>query len=298
MNHSIVRWLKSIFVGASITAHGQHNEIIQLNDSTQLIRITDFVSQYVDSRNIDILLPKNYDASDTSKIYNVLYWHDGQNLFDPIIAYNHNPLMMQSAIINAGMQDDYIIVAIWNTKKRYREYLPNKIYNYLSKAIRTGLKLEYSGRPIADDYIRFIGDELVPFIKSKYACSKNYIGGTSMGGLISFYAVIELSSIFDGAVCMSTHWPMSVRMNNHNTIVAIEKYLNENIQRLEGKKLYFDYGTENLDSWYEFYQLKINATLSSNSKINFMSKKYEGHSHSELDWKRRLSTTLKDLLEL
>ncbi|MFT2588654.1 alpha/beta hydrolase-fold protein, partial [Escherichia coli] len=52
-------------------------------------------------------------------------------------------------------------------------------------------------------YIDFIAKTLKPFIDAKYRTRKGpdytYIAGSSMGGLISWYAMIKYPDIFGGA---------------------------------------------------------------------------------------------------
>ena len=53
-------------------------------------------------------------------------------------------------------------------------------------------------------------EELKPFIDNNYSVFSDKrntaIMGSSMGGLISMYAVSEYPKVFGAAACMSTHW--------------------------------------------------------------------------------------------
>jgi hypothetical protein len=63
--------------------------------------------------------------------------------------------------------------------------------------------------------------------------------------------------------------------------------------------IYFDYGTETLDKWYEAYQKKVDALIEKAGYIsgeNWKTMKFEGDDHSEKSWSRRLDIPLKFLL--
>lgn len=64
----------------------------------------------------------------------------------------------------------------------------------------------------ADNYLRFLVEEVKPFIDKEYSTNKSvehtFVMGSSMGGLISLYALCEYPEVFGGAACMSTHVPM------------------------------------------------------------------------------------------
>ncbi|HMV91198.1 MAG TPA: alpha/beta hydrolase-fold protein, partial [Cyclobacteriaceae bacterium] len=49
-------------------------------------RVDSFASKYVAARTIAVWLPEGYDST---KRYPVLYMHDGQNLFDSTVTFNH-----------------------------------------------------------------------------------------------------------------------------------------------------------------------------------------------------------------
>ena len=82
----------------------------QLNG--KLYRINNFYSNYTQSRNIDIWIPKNYSKE---KIYSVLYMHDGQNLFDNEKTWGGTDWGVDenaSTIMLEGNIKDFIVVGI------------------------------------------------------------------------------------------------------------------------------------------------------------------------------------------
>ena len=70
----------------------------------------------------------------------------------------------------------------------------------------------YGGDPLSDGYLKFIVRELRPMIDRKFHVKTDradtIIMGSSMGALISLYAIDEYPQVFGGAGMMSTHWPL------------------------------------------------------------------------------------------
>jgi predicted alpha/beta superfamily hydrolase len=140
------------------------------------------------ARRILLYLPPGYQAG--SKRYPVLYMHDGQNIFD---AYTSGfgewgvDECLDSLIKNGT--PGCIVVAIDNGEKRMTEYNPYRFASF--------------GEGEGDRYIDFIAQTLKPYIDKQYrtlASKENcIIAGSSMGGLISFYALLKYPSVFGKA---------------------------------------------------------------------------------------------------
>jgi pimeloyl-ACP methyl ester carboxylesterase len=66
---------------------------------------------------------------------------------------------------------------------------------------------------VSDKYLKFLVKELKPFIDQTYPTQPGkddtFIMGSSMGGMISAYAIAEYPAVFGGAACLSTHWSRS-----------------------------------------------------------------------------------------
>ena len=85
-------------------------------------------SKFVDERRVDVWLPPGYEK-DPSRRFPVLYMHDGQNLFDPALSYIGVDWGMDEAMTRLaaeGTVREAIIVGVWNTPKRFEEYMPAK----------------------------------------------------------------------------------------------------------------------------------------------------------------------------
>jgi predicted alpha/beta superfamily hydrolase len=270
----------------------------------------DFKSKYVDPRNVDIWLPPSYETSPNKK-YPVLYMHDGQVLFESghgLSGEEWEVDEMMTKLIKENKIKEAIVVGIWNTPKRFREYQPNKPFENLAsenKSIRESLDAEYNGGPLADDYLKFIVEELKPFVDANFRTLKNkkhtYMMGSSMGGLISIYAETQYPEVFGAVACLSTHFPVSLKQNNPKIPALIINYLKFNLPEVKNNRIYFDYGTETLDSWYEPYQKQMNEAMKSKGYIkgkNWETRKFEGAEHTEIAWRKRLDIPLLFLLKI
>ncbi|WP_185957608.1 ChaN family lipoprotein [Saccharicrinis carchari] len=274
----------------------QHGEIIRLNN---------FPSKYVAPRNIDIWLPENFDSK---KRYGVLYMHDGQMLFDADITWNHSEWKVDENISELNKMDkikQVIVVGIWNTGlTRHSEYFPEKPFLKLPKNIQQNL-LENSlqGKIQTDSYLKFIVHELKPYVDSKYSTYSDakytFITGSSMGGLISIYAISEYPEIFGGAACLSTHWPGDVNRKDDIIPNAFIEYLKNNLPDPKNHKIYFDFGTIGVDSLYEPYQQKVDKVMKIKGYTanSWETKKFPNRDHSERSWSERLQIPLKFLLK-
>ncbi len=274
--------------------------------SGKVIRHEMFESAFVDARHVDVWLPQDYSSE---KKYAVLYMHDGQMLFDASSTWNKQEWGVDETMTQLMQNDqirDCIVVGIWNIKDyRHSEYFPQRAWQMTGKKEQAEIlkkqdahinpKLFEKGLR-ADNYLRFIVQELKPFIDQTYATkadkANTFIMGSSMGGLISCYAICEYPGVFEGAICMSTHWP---------AVDGITlKYLKNHLPNPDTHRIYFDYGTETLDALYEPYQQKVDALMERNGFVmdkNFMSRKFEGAAHDENAWKKRLHIPLEYMLK-
>lgn len=272
----------------------------------QLIKYPDFESEYIQPRNVDVWLPEDYDP-EADKRYAVLYMHDGQNLFDPEpsnIGEEWGVDETLSRLMDEGKIQDCIVVGIWCTDKRFIEYTPNKPFKtMIEKRIRKDTSYtppDFS--PSGDDYLKFIVRELKPFIDARYNTlpgrDHTFIAGSSMGGLISLYALVEYPEVFSGAACLSTHWPLEIQEITPDFVNAYAAYLDKNLDPENGQKLYFDYGTETLDQYYEPFQMVIDSLMEAKGfdGSSWKTLKFEGAVHNEVAWRERFDIPVLFLL--
>ncbi len=279
--------------------------------SGKLVQYLNFNSKNIENRNVRVWLPDNYNPQ---KKYQVLYANDGQMLWDSTITWNKQEWKLDEVLgklIKDKKVKPTIVVAIDNAgKNRHSEYFPQKPFESLSKKIQDSLYLLnrsqdqalFASKVYSDKYLKFLVEELKPFIDKNYSTytdSKHtFIMGSSMGGLISMYAVTEYPQVFGGAICMSTHWP-GVFSAEHNPVpLAFQNYLNKNLPNSGKNKYYFDFGTETLDSMYEPLQKEVDKIFKAKKyrKNLWQTLKFQGEDHSEKSWAKRLAIPLRFVL--
>lgn len=270
-------------------------------------RLENFASKYISSRNIDVWLPDGY--SDSIK-YAVLYMQDGQMLYDANSTWNKQAWDIDDAATNL-LKDKkikpFIVVGIWNdSKTRHKDYFPQKVFNMLSKIEKDSVnaRLLKKGRTTSffkassNNYLKFIVRELKPFIDKNYSVESNAentcIMGSSMGALLSIYALCEYPKVFGGAACLSTHWPGTFSLENNPVPYYMIDYLEKKLPSPKTHKIYFDCGDQTLDALYPSIQKQVDSLIQTNgySTTNFQTHFFAGENHSEGAWKKRLDLPL------
>ncbi len=257
-----------------------------------------FASRFAAPRHVDVWLPPGYEENPFGR-YPVVYMHDGQNLFDPALAFAQIDWGVDEAIAylmyEHGMRGS-IVVGVWNTPARRREYMPQQPLEQPSLAIiRQRFIREQGGAPLSGAYLRFLAEELKPFIDSKYRTlpgqPHTFTMGSSMGGLISLYAISQYPHIFGGAACISTHWTFGGD--------ALVDAMAAHLPNPDRHTLYFDFGTETVDAPYEPFQRRMDEHLRRagyNEGRNWVTAKFDGADHSEAAWRARVYIPLGFLL--
>ena len=138
-------------------------------------------------RDVIIWLPPGYNKNKNER-YPVLYMQDGQNIIDPATSsfgFDWRVDEVADSLIKAGKIDKIIIVGIYSTFDR---------------------GLEYGGSK-SELYMNFVINKLKPIIDKRYrtkpGAENTAVGGSSLGGTISFMLVWEYPEIFSEAACVS-----------------------------------------------------------------------------------------------
>ncbi|PZO06406.1 MAG: esterase [Alphaproteobacteria bacterium] len=276
----------------------------------RLIEMTDVPSAHVGARNVTIWLPPGYETG-TGR-HPVLYMHDGQNLFDPARA-NFGEWGVDehlTRLIANGQARAPIVVGVWNTPLRLREYVPADLITALPDDIRQTLLAMYGGEPLSDGYLRFLVEELKPVIDRDYRTlngrDDTQISGSSMGGLISLYAMMKYPQVFGAAACLSTHWPLRLERLDGDALARWRETVVQTWSRVIADglpdpathRLYFDRGDETLDQFYAFFQTRIDETVRGEGwgPDRFQTLVFPGAEHNEKSWNSRLDVPLTFLL--
>jgi predicted alpha/beta superfamily hydrolase len=224
-------------------------------------------------RDIIVWLPPSYQNS--TKMYPVLYVHDGQNLFSPHTSYIGHDWRIDEVLtelIKEKKVEEIIVVGIYNNKDRLEEY------NYFT----------FKGKK----YIQFIIKELKPFIDKNYKTKSDKkntaVMGSSMGGLISFQMAWHYPRIFGKAACMSN----SLWTDNRK---IFETVTNDNRNHSE-QKIYLDCGCDEKQLIRDNKEMCLLLR-----KKGFVNRKnlfcyfVKGGKHSEIDWSHRIDVPLEFL---
>jgi predicted alpha/beta superfamily hydrolase len=268
-----------------------------------LARYPTFPARHIASRAIEVWLPEQYQAQPSLRC-GVLYMHDGRNLWYPAEASGRawDVDLALADLIDQGAVPPTIIVAIpQHPRLRFQEYMPQAplatergqaaLAAYLR---RVGPAADLS-RFISDHYLAFAVEELKPFIDAPFRthsdATHTALMGSSMGGLISLYALTQHPAVFGGAGCLSTHWPALDGI--------MLDWLPGHLPDPATHRIYFDYGTQGLDKQYAPYQAQVDIMMRAagyQEGVNWITYQAEGADHREDFWAARLATPLRFLL--
>ncbi len=230
-------------------------------------------------RDLVVWLPPDYET-DEARRYPVIYMHDGQNIFDPVTSAYGTDWSIDEAVddlIRKKSIDPVIVVGVYNTSDRMKEYTP-------------GDK--------GTAYMEFIVETVKPLIDSTYRTmpdrENTIVGGSSAGGMASFMLVWEYPEVFSKAICMSPAF-RSVSAGGWNYVKTVES----SKERKRDVFIYMDNGGLGLESQL---QPGIDEMLTA-----LKSKGYEdgkdfvfladpAAQHSEGDWAKRFPSALLRVL--
>jgi hypothetical protein len=311
MIRRFVAALLFLLAASAATAQSQTGPAPQVSSGT-IVDLGVVQSKYADPRRVVVWLPSGYQAH--GRRYAVLYMHDGQNLFDTKTAGFGMEWQIDETLdrlIREKKVRPTIVVGIWSTPKRLQEYVPSKAFKYLPAAFQDRIAALYGGPPLSDGYLKFIVRELRPMIDRRFNVKTDradtMIMGSSMGSLVSLYAIDEYPQTFGGAGMLSTHWPLSfypggksVSEADYQVVSsAFEHYLSPALPDPRTHKLYFDHGSETLDAIYARYQDRVDAVVARRGYRkwnNWLSLSFPGQKHNEFSWASRVAVPLQFLL--
>src|SRR5215213_8711392 len=249
----------------------------RLSTASKNVHIVDnsfYMPQLDRHRRIWIYLPASYNLS--TKKYPVLYMQDGQNVFDDATSA-YGEWGVDEALDSLGKpHKEIIVIAIDNGgDKRINEYSPFDMQQY--------------GKGEGAQYVDFLVQTLKPYIDKHYRTMKDekntFIAGSSMGGLISFYAILKYPKVFGGAGVFSPAFWITPPLKQINP---------EQVKKVKGK-IYFYAGQaegEHMvpDMLNVFEQMRIHSKAKMQTVIRAEGK------HNEPTWRNEFPLFYKWLL--
>ncbi len=235
-------------------------------------------------RYLQVYLPRDYQHGNFA--YDVIYMHDGHNLFDVetsafAMVWGIDKIMERR---EANGNNAHIVVGIeCPSMDRFSLYSPWKC-----SFDRQSIYHNLGGR--GDVYASWIVKKIIPFIDCHYLTNKRrYMAGSSMGGIISLYSGMKYPSLYRAVGVMSPAiW--FAKGNILESVSKIEDMVN----------IYVDIGhCESSDSTIQdFPSIYLNDTrqlvevLSKNKLVNLKYIEDELGKHNELAWARRFGNFL------
>jgi predicted alpha/beta superfamily hydrolase len=149
-----------------------------------------FASKHVQARDVWVWLPPGYGAdSSATRRYPVIYFHDGNNVFDRATSFLGIEWAVDETadrLVQAGAVPPFIAVAIANSDDRMAEYTPTVDAHH--------------GGGRAEAYGRFLIEELKPFVDTTYrtepGTATTGVVGSSLGANVSLWLGLEHPETF------------------------------------------------------------------------------------------------------
>jgi enterochelin esterase-like enzyme len=245
----------------------------------------------------------------------VLVMHDGQNLFDPADSIAHGAWDVDrtlARLVAAQRVPPTLVVAVDNAREdRSLEYGPQAPLMTLPAGLRA--RVPRPGRegatdPRSDAYVDALVQRLLPWVEARFPTrqgpASTAIAGSSMGGLVSLYALCRYPQVFGAAACLSTHWPVTTNAAllapapaPEVAVIArsLRDWLAAHLPAPGRHRLWFDHGTEALDALYPPHQVAVDAVLRRagwTEGRDWITRVYPGTDHNERVWRERLADPL------
>lgn len=166
-------------------------------DNVQVLPYQFVMAELERQRSIRLYLPSSYHNSE--KHYPVIYMHDGQNLFDDMTAFAGEWGVDESLNQLAEKQGiEVIVVGIDNDA----DFRMNELSPWENKRF---------GEAQGKQYMDFVVEVVKPYIDTNFRTQSDRlhtaIMGSSMGGLISHYAIHAYPEVFSKAGIFSpSYW--------------------------------------------------------------------------------------------
>ncbi len=234
-------------------------------------------------RKAYVYLPESY-TDDGLKRYPVLYMFDGHNVFFDSHATYGKCWGMKEYLDLTGT--DLIIVAIECNHSpdfgRLKEYSP---FDFSDPQFG---KITGKGKITMDWFVHTLKPEIDEKYRTLPDRAHTFMAGSSMGGLMSLYAVLKYNHMFKGAGVLSP----SLWTNPHK----IEMLIRTSPVKTD-TVIYMDYGEAELSSHAGMRKLFTRtAGLLLDKQILLTSRIVPGGSHCEASWEKQLPFLIPTLM--
>lgn len=240
-------------------------------------------------KRIYIMLPNSYH--DCNERYPVLYMHDGQNLFDDRLAYQHRGWHLLDVFATEKDLPEVIIVGAESDGMTRTNHLIPFPFQFKPGAKTVGGQ--------ASSYLAFITDTVKPYIDTQYRTKKDLtntaIMGSSFGGVNSVYAMVIHGEIFSRIASLSGAFHYDFKEPLFDLVKDTD------LSHVE--RFYMDTGTkETTDPKDNDKYMNSNEELAQIIKDKLDNKRFqysiiEDGRHHESDWEARFPDILRYLFE-
>ena len=307
MNHNFQKLLACRLDGLTLQFDLQQSE--HTRQHGHFLDFSGILARRLQTQRMTVWLPPDYTSGQRS--YPVLYMHDGQNLFvRAVSAYNKIWAVDQAILqgMHAGLLEPHIVVGVWSHGiDRNRQYLPQWIHQHAPDALRSSIVARAGPSVLSDAYVAWLSGPLKACIDRSFRTrpgpAHTTMIGSSMGGLISCYAMAKQPHIYGRVAALSPHWPVMlparVDDTQHMLIDLWDRWLQAQLGAPAGRRLWIDRGTEDLEASYAPYHARITARIQELGWIpgdDFESRIYPCTGHDEDYWGARLPEVLNWLL--
>ena len=252
----------------------------------------------VATRRVLVYLPAGYDA-DPDRRYPVLYFQDGQNVWDSSAA-NHGGWKAETVmdrLVAAGTVRPAIIVSISNTGYRSQEYAGAGFH-------RASDGTDSRALAIAEYYRDWTVEVLKPEIDRRYRTlgdrANTGVVGSSYGGTLASYWALSRPGVFGLAAAVSYAPGDEKELSGGLTALARETYLPAIAAAgLILPRFWLDCGTAGLDGTLVPFARAFDEVLRSGGfrpGPDYRFELFPGADHNEAAWYRRLPEILAFLL--
>ncbi len=242
------------------------------------------------TRLVRVWLPAGYQ--DSTQSYPVLYLLDGQNVFDratSAIGEEWGVDETLTKLIESKAILPMIVVSIDNSSKRVDEY--TWIADGESNRKRGGN---------AEPFAKWIAEDLKPQIDREYRTqskrNSTWIGGSSLGGLFSLYAVVQHNETFGSAIAMSP----SLSWGNEGMNSWIESSRN---RVTKPTNVWVDFGgkegttengaRENVERFERFQRTLSTLVQRQDSNFTVGGRLFPEAKHNESAWRERFAEAIQ-----